>query len=271
MPARKIFKSFVIGAISGALFLFAAAIPTQAQVKLNEIFANPVDENDEFIELYNTGDQPVTLTGYKVNDLVKTYVLPEATISAKGFFVVLTRQVSPQVQLNNTTETVTLKDAADNTVDSFSYDGTTENTSFSRYPDGTGSWNSQTAVTQNAPNQESPPSPSTTPEDDQEPSPSPSPSLALGVNPSPSASAKASVKPSANASPSDSFDSMAMLLSTESGEILGATEAAEENTEEKKPTSPYFVPGILAVLGVTLFGGAGAVLYKQYRSGIIEK
>jgi len=83
VSARQLGKYLVLGALAGAFFLLPP--PAHAQVAINEILANPVNEDDEFIELYNTGDQAVDITGYKVSDLVKTYTLPEATISAKSF------------------------------------------------------------------------------------------------------------------------------------------------------------------------------------------
>ena len=87
MPAQKLIKKVIFCALQGALFLhvFYSQV-LAAEVVINEVFANPVNEADEFIELYNTSDADVEITGFIVSDLANyTYVIPEATMSRKKF------------------------------------------------------------------------------------------------------------------------------------------------------------------------------------------
>ena len=51
------------------LLFFAAAISSQAQVLINEIHYRPANEsvNEEFIELWNFGGEPVSLDGWQLN------------------------------------------------------------------------------------------------------------------------------------------------------------------------------------------------------------
>lgn len=152
---------------------------TYAAIILNEIFPNPVDENDEFIELYNSGELPVDLNNFQVADLSKTYIITEATISAKNWYV-LPKSLT-KIALNNDTETVTLRDSHNQIIDSFSYDGTDEGWSYSRISDGN-SWQGKTQVSLGTANiAPAPPSPS--PTSNNSPSPSPPPASPIPVNP----------------------------------------------------------------------------------------
>ena len=53
--------------------LSLAALPAAAQIKINEIFPNPLGAEtgpDEWVEIYNAGAVPVDLTGWAIDDLV---------------------------------------------------------------------------------------------------------------------------------------------------------------------------------------------------------
>ena len=67
---------------------------TSAQIIITEILPNPAlpatDENDEFVELYNAGSEPVSLDGYKIQtglDYSHSVTLSAQTIEPGGFFV----------------------------------------------------------------------------------------------------------------------------------------------------------------------------------------
>src|SRR3989339_902309 len=64
-----------------------AAADSSANLRLNELFPNPVgtDVNGEFIELTNLGDEVAQLTGWLIRDgKGKTFALPEGLIEAGG-------------------------------------------------------------------------------------------------------------------------------------------------------------------------------------------
>ena len=70
-------------------FLLALSAAVRADVMINEIMYHPSSENpaDEYIELYNSGVLPVTLTGWKFTSGV-TFTFPAASIAAGGYLVV---------------------------------------------------------------------------------------------------------------------------------------------------------------------------------------
>jgi len=80
-----------------------AAIYTSG-VFINEILPNPkgADETDEWIELYNSNNFVVDLTGWKIQDTAgtaKTYTIGNLKISAYGFLVL--KRPDTKIMLNN--------------------------------------------------------------------------------------------------------------------------------------------------------------------------
>lgn len=73
----------------GAAALLAGTLAAPAIV-INEINYNPPDNTVpvEFIELYNEGDQPVSLAGWRFDDGI-SYIFPEGTVIASGGYVVV--------------------------------------------------------------------------------------------------------------------------------------------------------------------------------------
>lgn len=170
------------------LLFFLLLFPPRAlaiDVVLNEIFANPVNEDDEYIELFNTTSSEVTLSGWTVSDKVKTYTL-SGNIPANGFFVI--NKSASALGLNNSDEEISLKDSLNNVVDTFSYADTIEGKSWSRYPDGSGSFVNNTNITSLAPNASAPtptPTSTTTPTKAPTPTKTPTPTPTNKPNPTP--------------------------------------------------------------------------------------
>ncbi len=127
-----------------------------AQVVINEVFANtsgPSSEPDEFIELFNTGSESATITGWKLSDTkgsTKTYILPESSLEA-GAYANFRRSVT-DIILNNDGDGVELKDSDDKLVDSINYDEAIEGKSWSRIPNGSGSFVNNTEISELASN-----------------------------------------------------------------------------------------------------------------------
>ena len=105
--------------------LLAFSIAARADVLINEIMYHPSSENpaEEYIELYNSGAAPVTLTGWKFTNGV-TFTFPASSIAAGGYLVVAANQAAftakyPGVtnyvagwtgQLSNSSNKITLTD-----------------------------------------------------------------------------------------------------------------------------------------------------------------
>ena len=106
-------------------------------VVINEIHFNPNDptEKVEFLELQNTGPTAVDLSGWRIDEAVDYTFAPGASLAAGGYLVLT--QDSPDFQakygfapfgqwevgdkLSNEGETIELRDAANNLVDTVTY------------------------------------------------------------------------------------------------------------------------------------------------------
>ncbi|MFA6183910.1 MAG: lamin tail domain-containing protein [Parcubacteria group bacterium] len=101
-------------------------------VRINEIFPNPKNENDEFIELYNFSNKAINLKNWIIKDASKGsgYVFKEGdVIGAKGYFVVV--REDSKLSFNNTgLESVYLIDSVGVERDRISYSGTKEGLSY---------------------------------------------------------------------------------------------------------------------------------------------
>ena len=145
----------------------------EAVILINEVLADPPaiggDANgdgtvsatqDEFVELVNTATDPVSLTGWTLSDAVslRHTFAAGSSIPSLGFFVVFGGG-SPQgfanaavassgiLSLNNTGDTLTLRDQTAQLIDSFIY-GTEGgmDVSLTRFPDGVGPFVKHTTV-----------------------------------------------------------------------------------------------------------------------------
>ncbi|HWU86540.1 MAG TPA: lamin tail domain-containing protein, partial [Kofleriaceae bacterium] len=138
-----------------------------AQVILNEILANEPGSNTagEAVELVNIGSAAADLSGWTLSDALQVrHTFPAGTTLQPGKAIVvfggtsaipagLTNAVAAStggLSLNNTTDTVTLKDASAAVKDSFSYSSSlagTDGVSMNRNPDAsTGGFVLHTAI-----------------------------------------------------------------------------------------------------------------------------
>ena len=70
----------------------ALAAPTDATVRVNEVESSAPDKGPDWVELHNTGSEPVDLSGYQFiddDDSHTPYVIPEGTVLEPGGFLVL--------------------------------------------------------------------------------------------------------------------------------------------------------------------------------------
>jgi Lamin Tail Domain len=131
--------------------------PTMAVVRFNEVVsadvtAGPFMGATDAIELYNLGGAAADLSGWRLSDDPglsddKTYVFPDGTSLAPGELQVLVQLDDatgmgdyPFGISNSDSETLTLVDAADATVDTVSFAGPDATSSWCRIPDGDGEW-----------------------------------------------------------------------------------------------------------------------------------
>lgn len=147
-----------LAAICAGTLLFvptAAASEPDAPtgVVLNEIIYDEVPTGfADTVEVYNAGDVPVDVTGWRMSDDKRDRFgdLP-ATVLAPGEFLVLTADINFSFGLGKNDEVV-LYDASGAEVDAFAYDNTAPLSTWARCGDGTGEWAHATEATPGAAN-----------------------------------------------------------------------------------------------------------------------
>lgn len=111
-------------------------------VRVNEAYPDPemdingdgyADQNDEFIELFNSGDQSVDLDGWTVTDNGGSYTINKVNISGRGYLY-LPRTLTGIVLGAN--ENISLFDEMGNYVDHLAFESAKKGMSYHRAPDG---------------------------------------------------------------------------------------------------------------------------------------
>ena len=99
----------------------------------------------DWIEIYNSSDQPIDLTGYTISDSGATWVFPQCTIQARGYLLVWASdkdkvardgQLHTNFKLSASGEEVILKAPNGNVVDYVNYESLLDDQSYGRRTDG---------------------------------------------------------------------------------------------------------------------------------------
>lgn len=267
--------------------------PVKAQVVINEVFPNPsgsTSEPNEFVELLNTGDTPIVITDWQISDTqgsTKTYIFPTATLNP-GVYVNFRRSVTG-IALNNDGDGVELKDQDGNLKDSMSFDETIEDRSWSRIPNGSGSFVNNTDPTELSVNISPPtldPTPTPTPSSIPTQNPTNTPSATKTPTPTPlktstptPSSTKTSV-PTLTKTPTPTpkqfpIGSVGEQISTESGSVLGLEDAFPSPSVNPQlnlsPSSKNKVVAIVLIaLGIGLIGGSVYWTLKTSKSSSLK-
>lgn len=257
---------FVVASLFFPINVFAQ------EVVINEIFANPEDEKDEFVELYNNSDSEVDLSNWKISDLFKSYSIADLKISGKGYLVL--EKSLTKIALNNSNEKVSLIDPSDNVVDSFSYEKTIEGKSWSRAPDGTGSFSNNTEVTKGYQNVSAPTSTPTrapTPTKARTPTKTPKPTRAPTPIKASVISKTNGVFVSDNNLSNESIDKKESLniLSTPTSlaKVAGATDSKEIESnldDEDNKSNPAYLYSLVTGLGMIILACV-ILLYRKFK------
>src|SRR3990167_3425998 len=115
MKHVTILSTFVVG------FLMITPLEVNAQVIINEIYPNPNTGEDEWVELYNPDTQAIDLLDWKLWDLESSpgiaYDFAQSImLESHGFFVLSLHNI-----LNNTGDTLLLKNPQDELIDTFGF------------------------------------------------------------------------------------------------------------------------------------------------------
>lgn len=266
----------------GIIVLISLFFPTSvsASVVINEIFANPENEEDEFIELFNNSDSEIDLANWKIKDLVKSYTIIDLKIPPKSFL--LLEKSLTGIALNNSDEEVTIVNSTDTVVDAFTYSETIEGKTWSRFPDGTGSFSDGTSPTKGFQNASAPtptPLPTNTPTPTNVPTPT--------KEPTPTKSPTATKAPTSTKSPtlalnrSDVEDediptvskatknnSIPVVSTPKGGSVAGVSDIASENIEtnnsDKEKEAPSYLYSVTTGIGMLVLA-CGILLYRKFK------
>ena len=144
--------------LSMGILLGLGCIPTsKSTVRLNEVLPSnsngcpdEVGERNDWVELYNIGDETVDLAGYSLTDDTaspRKSVIPDGiTIEAKRALLFWADGTPDQgkthlsFKFKAKTEAVVLYDADERQVDIYRWTDGYSDISFARVPDGTGEW-----------------------------------------------------------------------------------------------------------------------------------
>jgi competence ComEA-like helix-hairpin-helix protein len=103
---------------------------------LNEILPSPegADEENEFIEIYNSNSFDIDLSGWKIKDTtgtITTFTIPSGTIILTNKYLVFKRPQT-KISLNNTGDTINLILPNDKIIDSITFTKAPLNQSYSK-------------------------------------------------------------------------------------------------------------------------------------------
>ena len=250
-------------------FIFPQRV--NGQVLINEFLANPVDENQEWVEFINTYPNEINLASYYFDDDTDfnnetgsdKFILSGILVSGGLCYV----QISSY--LNNTADSPTIFNVNGLIEDTYSYTKTTEELTFSRIPDG-GTWqsdqtNTKTSVSCLSLAPTPPPSPTPTPTNSPTTSPTQAPTTSPTKSPTPIPTPvkTASLKP-ITPKPTSTESGQAEESLVLEPQVLSLSTVA--SSAEPKTTGKNKSP-ILAILlvfsGVCFLGYGGYMLYNQ--------
>ena len=169
-------KKFLFTIIAVQMILVASCVkdetytPPEVEVEsdivLNEILSKGmVDAIDkDYVELYNTGDEDIDISGYLINDKdnpLGGFVIPDGTIiKAKGYYFVQQPEFTESISSSGEFVSLGLPDGR--LIESVDCPKSMTNTdlmegddielSFSRFPDGDGEWVNGTVPTPDSSN-----------------------------------------------------------------------------------------------------------------------
>ena len=260
----KILPTLLIYIIVVVSFFFLSPSVANAQVVINEVLPNPAgnDEGTEWVELYNLGSISVDIAGYKLKDEAgHEQIITTGSISAGGWLQIY---AEGSFSLNNTgSETLFLYDStSQDPLNTFPYNGSTENKSWGRVPDGDNISTQLLEPTGGYANLVSTPIPTFTPTSTPTATPTPTPTPTKTPTPTPTK------KPTPKPSPKEEI--VLESQTSNSDQVLGLREqlktlepeGGEESPKKKFPVLPV----ILIIFGAGLMGFAGYTLFKKMKT-----
>ncbi|MEE4177714.1 MAG: lamin tail domain-containing protein [Bacteroides sp.] len=141
------------------------SVTAESPIVMNEVFSRGVPENPDWVEVYNTSNENVDLSGYKIYDgggqsgAKPKMEFPAGTIiPPKGFFVIVVdSEDEAGFGLSSGGDIIWLENAAGEQIDNVEIPAMPiETTSYGRMPDGSDNWQILETVTRGTANDDSP-------------------------------------------------------------------------------------------------------------------
>ncbi len=132
------------------LILLSVVKITEADLLINELYPVTSNNDPEWVELYNNSESEIETNNYQLVDLANNrVVIPIVTIGSYQYIIATASSL-----MNNTGDSLFLKDSSGRTIDSVSYpNGLTIHNSYCRCPDGGNNWIITDIITKNSSNQ----------------------------------------------------------------------------------------------------------------------
>jgi hypothetical protein len=133
---QRFFKLFLLF----LFFYFSFVFAFDYKIFINEILPSPEgkDEKEEWVEIFNSNDFEVDLSGWKIQDSVgktKTYTFPKGTkIGPKGYLVL--ERPKTKITLNNEGDELIIFDSRGEIVDRVFYQKAQKGKSYSKTSEG---------------------------------------------------------------------------------------------------------------------------------------
>lgn len=224
----------------------ATGVAQPTGITLSEVYACQIDDEHEWIELYNANDTEIKIANWELEDKDNhTQPIKELVIPAKSYRSVEILEFDIGM-LTNTGDTVRLLNGAKEKVDEYTYSvSCKKGASFSK---NRSEWKETLTPTKNGANTITTPTPT----------PSPTATASAFVSPSPTATPAPTQTALIQQEASSSATSEPMQLA---GQVLGTTQT-DANPEEKTITATQsakstVVPAVIAIgSGTVLFSGS---------------
>lgn len=150
-----------------------------AALHINEIYPAPTSGEQEWVEIYNDEGSQIDISGYYLNDAANNKITLPSIIEPLGFVITTSSNI-----LNNSGDTVILKNNLNETIESVTYSGSfSSDKTYAKCPDGNGTWQTLTMITKNQSNSSA--CPTSTPTPTLTPTPTETPTLTSTPTPEP--------------------------------------------------------------------------------------
>jgi len=136
------------------------------EIKMNEVYSRGTPGNLDWIELYNTGQTPIDISGYLIYDVggqggtKPKKAIPAGTVVApKGFYVVTTdtntsASILDGFGLSSGGEQAWLENASGAVIDQVTFPAMAETQTYGRFPDGDAAWALLNTITKGTANKQ---------------------------------------------------------------------------------------------------------------------